>query len=79
MDQKIDKVLVEKETKIMRHYNQDFHFLPLADSDSDKKIQSVIDSILKLKQPVLINSYSTKTNLAERFVKLFNATKKGKN
>ena len=55
----------------MKVYNQKFHILAVSESDSNKKIQAVVDSILKLKQPVLINSYSTKSTPSEQFIKLF--------
>ena len=71
MDSKLNSDLIEKEKKIMKQYNQKFHVLAISESDSDKKILTVIDSILKLKQPVLINSYSTKSIPSERFIKLF--------
>lgn len=71
MDPKLNTDLIEKEKKIMKQYNQKFHILAVSESDSNKKIQTVIDSILKLKQPVLINSYSTTSIPSERFMKLF--------
>lgn len=75
MDPKINQELIQKEQKIMTQYNQDFEYIALAESDSDKKIRTVIDSILKLKQPILINSYSTKSVVSERFIRLFNTKK----
>lgn len=74
MDPKTNDVLIEKEHKIMKQYNQKFLFLPISDSTTDKEIQTIVDSILKLKQPVLINSYSTKSVLSERFIKVYNLT-----
>ena len=74
MDPKTDDILIEKEKKIMKQYNQKFLFIPVSDSNSDKEIQSIIDSILKLKQPILINSFSTTSVISERFIKTFNST-----
>jgi hypothetical protein len=78
MDPKTDGVLIEKEQKIMKQYNQKFLFLPISDTNSDTEIQALIDRILTLKQPILVNSYSTKSIISERFIKIFNATIKNK-
>jgi protein tyrosine phosphatase (PTP) superfamily phosphohydrolase (DUF442 family) len=76
MDPKLNNDLIQKETKIMKRYNQKFHSLPISETVSDKKIESIIDSILKLKQPVLVHSYSVTSVPSERFIKLFRSKSK---
>lgn len=73
MDPATNNVHLEKEKKIMRQYNQKFASLPISLNSSDEEIESFVERIVKLKKPVLINSYSTKSELSERFIKIFKA------
>lgn len=71
-----EKERIEKESKIMQQYNQDFINIPLLETDTDETIIKAIESIKKLKEPMIIHSYSSDSELIKRFIKLYQSSKK---
>lgn len=78
MENKTDenKSKIEKESKIMAQYNQDFYNFPLSESDSDETIKKIIVSLEKLKQPMVIHSYTSDSNIIKKFIVLFKSETK---
>ena len=73
---KEEKERIEKESKIMKQYNQDFINIPLLETDTNETISKAIGSINKLQEPMIIHSYSSDSKLIKRFVKLYQSNKK---
>ncbi len=65
---KEEKMRIDEETKNMKEYNQSFYNLPMSETDKEEKIKDLVNSIQKLKKPIIIHSYSSNNENAKKFM-----------
>lgn len=69
------KTRLEKESRIMKQYNQNFVHIPLLETDTDETILKSIEKIKKLHEPMVIHSFTSDSKLIKRFVNLYQSNK----
>ena len=68
---KDEKKIIEKESKMMKQYNQNFVNIPLLETDTDETIIKAIEKIKIVQEPMVIHSFSSDSKLTRRFVNLY--------
>ncbi len=68
---KDEKIRMEKESKIMKQYNQNYVNIPLLETDTDATLLKAIEKIKKLQEPMVIHSFSNESKLITRFLHLY--------
>lgn len=66
-----EKIRIDTEAKIMKQYNQYFINLPMRETDSEDKIETLVRSIQKLKKPIVIHAYNSENEYSKKLITVY--------